>query len=550
MFFQIQFALVLQVLVLLTRASSVKQNKCAETTTPLQGTFVGNCLEEVEEYLGIPYATPPVDALRFSKTTPLPKYSSSKKRPANEPGSACRQPPFFLNDVQKSYAEDCLYLNIYAPKKSKKSLPVLFWIHGGAFLNGAGSGEQFNATKLLTQSLKLREPIIFVSINYRLGAFGFLGGSTIANAAKEGKAALNAGYYDQREALHWVQRNIASFGGDPKKVTIFGESAGANSVGQQMLAKEGDVQGLFRAAIMQSGNPSVSRRLPPTHPFAQDGYNAFLTGAGCSLETSEPDQLRCLRNASSDALNDANSKAASGKQAAFVPLQDDFFVRGLPSAQFKRGAFPDIPYIQGDNLDEGTVFALSTPNVTSDEDFSKTVTSTYGDELEPLLPQILKLWSSSPAKGSPYEPQLFGKSQSDLSRPPSSVPVCSRSILDHSRSATSTTLSQLRRLSSGFCSSSLCQRLPMCRRPPSRIKRISPSMTLYIWMTKDGPNAPSRHRQRPALLGENRQSPLAFITRRGTWRFPCLCPSFWTLASSYALCLLLFPSDGPWASPS
>lgn len=155
----------------------------------------------------------------------------------------------------------------------------LVWIHGGAFLNGAGSGEQFNATKLLTQSLKLREPIIFVSINvstqsnyssdrslkqtpnfnvkYRLGAFGFLGGSTIANAAKEGKAALNAGYYDQREALHWVQRNIASFGGDPKKVTIFGESAGANSVGQQMLAKEGDVQGLFRGAIMQSGNPSV-----------------------------------------------------------------------------------------------------------------------------------------------------------------------------------------------------------------------------------------------------------------------------------------------------
>lgn len=77
------------------------------------------------QYLGIPYATPPVDALRFSKTTPLPKYSSSKRRPANEPGSACRQPPFFLNDVQKSYAEDCLYLNIYAPKKSKKSLPVL-----------------------------------------------------------------------------------------------------------------------------------------------------------------------------------------------------------------------------------------------------------------------------------------------------------------------------------------------------------------------------------------------------------------------------------------
>lgn len=139
----------------------------------------------------------------------------------------------------------------------RPALLFLVWIHGGAFLQGAGSGAQFNATRLIQRSLELNKPFVYVSLNYRLGAFGFLGGKAIASAVKNGNATLNAGYYDQREALHWVQRNIGSFGGDSSRVTLFGESAGANSVGQQMLANEGDVQGLFRAAILESGSPSL-----------------------------------------------------------------------------------------------------------------------------------------------------------------------------------------------------------------------------------------------------------------------------------------------------
>lgn len=115
----------------------------------------------------------------------------------------------------------------------------------------------FNATNFLERSILLKKPVIYVSFNYRLGAFGFLSGKAMATTARSGNTTLNAAYWDQREALRWVQLNIASFGGDPGQVTLFGESAGASSVGQQMLANDGNVEGLFRAAIMESGSPSL-----------------------------------------------------------------------------------------------------------------------------------------------------------------------------------------------------------------------------------------------------------------------------------------------------
>lgn len=131
------------------------------------------------------------------------------------------------------------------------------WIHGRSWQQGSSTQAQFNATNFVSQSVSLGQPIIYISINYRLGAFGFLGGfeTDIADAA--GYASLNAGYWDQRLAMRWVQENIAAWGGDKERVTIFGESSGASSVAAQMLADRGKVDGLFRAAIMQSGGPAT-----------------------------------------------------------------------------------------------------------------------------------------------------------------------------------------------------------------------------------------------------------------------------------------------------
>lgn len=133
----------------------------------------------------------------------------------------------------------------------------MVYIHGGAWVDSSSTLPRYNATNLIARSVQLGQPITFVSINYRLGALGFLGGLEADAADKAGTAALNAGYWDQRTALKWVQDNIAAFGGDPTKVTLTGQSAGANGVAAQMLANGGQIEGLFRAAIMQSGSQAL-----------------------------------------------------------------------------------------------------------------------------------------------------------------------------------------------------------------------------------------------------------------------------------------------------
>lgn len=135
--------------------------------------------------------------------------------------------------------------------------PSPVWIYGGSWQQGRSTDPAFNATDLISHSVSLGQPIVYVSINYRLGAFGFLGGAETDEADADGYAALNAGYWDQRRALHWVRDNIEAWGGDKKRITIFGESAGASSVAAQMLANKGNINGLFRAAIMESGGPAT-----------------------------------------------------------------------------------------------------------------------------------------------------------------------------------------------------------------------------------------------------------------------------------------------------
>lgn len=135
-----------------------------------------------------------------------------------------------LDQTFYNQSEDCLYLNVVRPAGfEQKQLPVGFWIHGGGFVNGGGGDQRYNLSFIVEQSVKIGKPIIGVSVNYRLSAWGFLHSNEVV-----GEGITNLGLRDQRIALHWVQENIAAFGGDPRKVTIFGESAGAASVGFQV----------------------------------------------------------------------------------------------------------------------------------------------------------------------------------------------------------------------------------------------------------------------------------------------------------------------------
>jgi len=214
------------------------------------GELRGVIIDEVARFQGIPYAAPPVVDLRWKPPAPAAKWTGV--RDAFEPGGGCAAPN-----------EDCLYLNVQKPEGAKPGdkLPVMVYIHGGSFTSGQGSA--YDGTRFVKQG------IVVVTINYRLGRAGWFSHPALT---KEGQPA-NFGLLDQIASLKWVQSNIGAFGGDPKKVTIFGESAGAVSVLYLVISPE--ARGLFRGAISQSGFP----RNVPGNRAAIDAYSARAASA-------------------------------------------------------------------------------------------------------------------------------------------------------------------------------------------------------------------------------------------------------------------------------
>ncbi|PZC79286.1 hypothetical protein B5X24_HaOG200169 [Helicoverpa armigera] len=192
---------------------------------------------EYYSFKGIPYAQPPLGDLRFK--APQPPQPWENVRSAKEFGPKCYQYDLFMEKGKRDGSEDCLYLNVYTPDiKPDKPLPVMFWIHGGGFVSGAGDDDEYGP-KLL-----IRKDVVVVTINYRLEVLGFL-------CLDTEDVPGNAGMKDQVAALRWVNKNIANFGGDPDNVTIFGESAGGVSVSYQVISPMS--KGLFKRAIAQSG---------------------------------------------------------------------------------------------------------------------------------------------------------------------------------------------------------------------------------------------------------------------------------------------------------
>ncbi|CAH0025589.1 unnamed protein product [Clonostachys rhizophaga] len=332
------------------------------------GSYYGkyNSVYNQDIFLGIPYAQPPVKDLRFAPPKSL-NTTWSGLRNATEYGYACVGYGEDTEDASKNFTnEDCLTLNIARPAgKSSKPLPVAVWIHGGGWVYGSSAVGLYNTTFLVERSVQMGEPIIAVSFNYRLAAWGFLYNDQIA---KEGQT--NAGLRDQRLALHWVKENIAAFGGDPEKITIFGESAGSVSVFNHVLAYNGRDDKLFSGAIGQSGSIAGlgGQWQPTTDKVALATYN--ITQTVCPDAT---DKLACLRKAKFEDLNNAINASLSIPVAAspniYGPYIDGDIVARSMANQLKDGDYVKIPIIMGTNNDESVYFVP--PGLNSEADIQQ-----------------------------------------------------------------------------------------------------------------------------------------------------------------------------------
>ncbi|KAF8334771.1 Alpha/Beta hydrolase protein [Cantharellus anzutake] len=378
-----------------------------------QGLITGLSMSQFGQdyFLGIPYAQPPLGGLRFAKPQP-PKLNTTHKIDATRYGKACLQPTSVCLTTS-DLSEDCLFINIFRPSNLAlgSKLPVMVWIHGGAFTLGAS--QLYNGSVIVGQSVFLNESVIYISFNYRLNAFGFLGSPELGHDSEVG--TLNAGLHDMIGALKWVQENIGAFGGDKDRVTVFGESAGAIGIGSLLVAGGGhyvEQHNLFHGAIMESGAPAsfipvpvVSDLLPWT--------NIFAGAAGCPPSNSPI--ISCLRSKPSEILYQASLVALNATKyaLAFPRVVDGFFFdKGKRAAeQVRRGDVATVPVIAGCNLDEGTLFVPHTFNTTNEMLLYVGNLSAATPEQTKLFKVLLKLYPDIPAIGSPYNP--VGASKDD-----------------------------------------------------------------------------------------------------------------------------------------
>ncbi|MGH8294590.1 MAG: carboxylesterase/lipase family protein [Steroidobacteraceae bacterium] len=283
------------------------------------------------EFLGIPYAEPPVGKLRWS--APVPARPWKGIRPAIKFGAPCAQPvlgAWNRRDAAVSQ-ENCLYLNVIVPHwPLRKSLPVMFWIHGGANLGGSGRGDLYNNGTLV------RHGVVLVTINYRLGIFGFFAHPALTRESPH-DASGNYGLMDQILALRWVRANIARFGGDPRNITVFGQSAGAGDIGMLMASRG---KSLFQKAIQESGSP-IGRRPQTLMQAEQAGVRLAAALRAPPGDAAIP----YLRAIAARALL-AKMKAV-GARADLSPEIDGWVLSRAPGHVFMSGRESGIPLLFG-----------------------------------------------------------------------------------------------------------------------------------------------------------------------------------------------------------
>jgi para-nitrobenzyl esterase len=308
-------------------ASSSPRTGLVVTTTG--GTLRGMMAGRTDEFLGIPYAAPPVGPLRWRPPQPAAPWTGIRAATAFAPH--CPQPPSGFGVASTS--ENCLYLNVYTPAAARagaRDLPVMVWIHGGAFI--AGESNDYNPAGLVGHG------VIVVTINYRLGALGFLAHPALASGP--GGSSGDYGLMDQQAALRWVQANIRQFGGNPRNVTLSGESSGGLSVLSQLVSP--GARGLFARAIVESGTYDLTQATLAT---AETAGEAFAAKVGCASQSAA-----CLRALPVSTIVD-NEDFAGYKPDIDGTVLTQSIGPALASGQFNR-----VPVINGTNRDEWRLF--------------------------------------------------------------------------------------------------------------------------------------------------------------------------------------------------
>ncbi len=327
----------LNVMMLITASAHLAQAQ-APTVQTTSGAIAGSAADGVRSFKGIPYAQPPVGPLRWKP--PLPAVAWTGTRDAAKFGNDCMQKPL-ADSRAPDVSEDCLTLNVWTPAAAGR-LPVMVWVYGGGFVEGSASLPLYDGARLAQQG------VVLVSLNYRTGVFGFLSHRGLAAESPEHSAG-NYGMLDVLEALRWVKANAAAFGGDPARVTVFGESAGASML--DLLLVSPMSEGLVQQAILES--PGAMR---PLSTLASAEAIADVVGSDvAALRATPAAQVLELNDKIVPPVRHLTTPRALG------PIQDGWVVPRTDTEAFATGQMRHIPLVVGGNSDEGRAFVKNWP---------------------------------------------------------------------------------------------------------------------------------------------------------------------------------------------
>ncbi|QDS73617.1 hypothetical protein FKW77_001870 [Venturia effusa] len=391
------------------------------TVTIQDGTVIGYTDTGVDTFRGIPFAQPPVGNLRLKPPTRLTKpfgtikatsipygcpqmmaqYSAEVPSTVGSTIGSIGNSPIFQAVLRSG--EDCLTINVQRPAgtTAESNLPVVAWIYGGGFELGATN--QYSGWGIVNKSISLKKPVIYAAMNYRVGGWGFMPGKEL-----QAEGSTNLGLRDQRMGLEWIQDNIAAFGGDPSKVTIWGESAGAISVFDHLVINDGDHtykgKPLFRAGIMNSGSAIPVQEV--SHPKPQKIYDQAVKTAGCDKTA---DSLACLRALPYPKLLQALGSVPSllgytSVDLSYLPRPDpkDRFFSTSPEETGLKGKFAKVPVIIGDMEDEGTMFAVFQSNLTTTAEVVEYLKPYFPSATQETLEGTVGTYPDDAAAGSPF----------------------------------------------------------------------------------------------------------------------------------------------------
>lgn len=363
----------LTILLTLSTVTGCKSSEPSTTVKVEQGLLVGQNKHGVISYLGVPFAAPPVGELRWAAPQPALKWEGV--RTAYDHGNSCMQtarpdgfPPWTWEYwPQNKLSEDCLYLNIWVPESAKhQTLPVFVYIHGGGFTSGSGEVPLYDGEALA------RRDIIVITINYRVGVFGFFAHPALTQEAGNHPPS-NFGLQDQIAALKWIKANVHAFGGDPNQVTIGGQSAGSYSV--HYLLTSPLAKGLFQGAIAASGVPV--KGTTPSLAVAEANGKTYAE----ALSAGSLSELRAL--SAQDIIKPPSTGA--NVRVPFIPNIDGKLLPNDPRVLLQEGSINDVPVLQGKTRDEGSAL---TPGwgAESEQDYNNLLARSFGDHKDAFVP--------------------------------------------------------------------------------------------------------------------------------------------------------------------